>query len=59
MLISLSLFGREIFSLEIGRRFVTVDDGSTLVHFGASTELAEENEEAAPEGRLSYGFGQQ
>jgi hypothetical protein len=60
MIISLVLFGREIVKVEVGRRFRVVPEGSTLVHLGLLSELAEDDEddteEAAPEGRLPFGF---
>lgn len=59
MIVSLTLFGRQFFTLEVGRRFRVVPEGSTLVHLGTLTELSQddlEEDEESEEGHLSFGF---
>lgn len=49
MIVSLALFGREIFVFEIGRRFL-VDSSQELVRLGANVELSEDEDPGVPFG---------
>lgn len=56
MIVSLTIFGRELFTLEFGRRFRVVSEGETLVHLGSLTEVSVDDSEDEESEQVPFGF---
>lgn len=56
LIISLSVFGREILFFEIGRRIIDGPEGPSLVRLESTSELAQEPDNFESAEELPYGF---
>lgn len=61
MIVSLSLFGREIFAFEVGRRFLAEEPADRFVRLGLNSEISDDEEPGYPDGEddeMPFGFTQ-